>query len=81
MKKKISIPLILVGGIPSYQVARALVEKEQADYISLSRPLIREPQLIKRWKSGQTEKAACISCNRCLVMAKAGKGMHYIFEN
>ena len=80
-KKQINVPLILVGGIRSYEVAKELIEKEQVDYISFSRPLIREPQLIKRWETGYIEKAKCISCNKCLVMAKTGKGMYCIYEN
>ena len=59
---------------------KELIEKEQADYISLCRPLIREPDLIKRWQSGDTEKAICISCNKCFVPTRAGKGMYCIFE-
>lgn len=34
------------------------------EYFSLSRPLIREPQLPKRWLSDK-RPADCISCNRC----------------
>ena len=34
-KEKISVPVILVGGIRSYELAKELVEKELADYISL----------------------------------------------
>jgi 2,4-dienoyl-CoA reductase-like NADH-dependent reductase (Old Yellow Enzyme family) len=79
-KEKITVPLILVGGIRSYEVVKELVEKELADYISLSRPLIREPDLIKRWQSGNTERATCISCNQCFVPARAGKGMYCVME-
>ena len=79
-KEKITVPLILVGGIRSYEVAEELVEKEQADYISLSRPFIREPGLIKRWQSGDTERATCISCNRCFEPIRAGKGMYCVVE-
>jgi len=80
-KEKIAVPLILVGGIRSYEVAKELVEKEQADYISLCRPLIREPGLIKRWQSGNTEKATCISCNKCLTKTRARKGLYCVLEN
>ena len=80
-KEKISVPLILVGGIRSYEVANELVEKELADYISLCRPLIREPDLIKRWKRGNTERAACISCNKCFEPTRAGKGIYCVIEN
>ncbi|NLX90815.1 MAG: NADH:flavin oxidoreductase [Firmicutes bacterium] len=63
--KHIHIPLILVGGIRSFSVAERLVEDGVADYISMSRPLIREPGLINRWKSGNISRAECISCNGC----------------
>jgi len=80
-KGKISVPLILVGGIRSYEVAWELIEKGLADYISLSRPLIREPNLIKRWQEGKTERATCISCNECFVPVRAGKGIYCVVEN
>jgi 2,4-dienoyl-CoA reductase-like NADH-dependent reductase (Old Yellow Enzyme family) len=79
-KERISVPLILVGGIRSYEVAQELIEQEQTDYISLCRPLIREPNLIRRWQSGNTEKATCISCNKCFEPIRAGEGMHCIYE-
>ena len=79
-KEKISVPLILVGGIRSYEVAKELVKKELADYISLSRPLIREPGLIKRWQKGDIKRAKCISCNGCFKPAKAGKGIYCVVE-
>lgn len=80
-KKKMSVPLILVGGIRSYEVAKELVEKELADYISLCRPLIREPDLIKRWQEGDIKRATCISCNKCFVPTRAGKGIYCVVEN
>ena len=51
-KKAINIPLILVGGIRSFEVAEQLVTEGTADYISMSRPFIREPDLINRWQAG-----------------------------
>jgi len=79
-KAEIAVPLILVGGIRSYEVAKELVEKEQADYISLCRPLIREPGLVKRWQSGDIRRATCISCNKCFIPTRAGEGMYCTFE-
>ena len=35
------------------------------EYISLSRPLIREPNLIQRWQQGDTKPSLCVSCNTC----------------
>jgi hypothetical protein len=74
-KKRINIPLILVGGIRSLQTAEKLVGEGAADYISMSRPFIREPDLINRWKSGDIRKAACISCNNCVEQVKKGEGL------
>jgi len=57
-KGEISVPLILVGGIKSFHVAKRLVEEGVADYVSMCRAFIREPDLINRWKSGDLRKAA-----------------------
>lgn len=65
MKKTIKAPIILTGGIRSYEVADQLVQNGVADYIGLCRPLIREPDLVNRWKSGDTRKSECISDNAC----------------
>lgn len=75
-KREISIPLILVGGIRSYELAEELVENGEADYISMCRPFIMEPSLIKRWESGDYGKAQCKSDNKCLKSGREGTGVH-----
>ena len=79
-KKNIAVPLILVGGNRSFQVAERLVNESVADYISLARPLIREPDLINRWKSGDLSKATCLSDNMCFMPAREGKGIYCLTE-
>lgn len=74
-KKQIHVPLILVGGIRSNHLANKLVEKGTADFISMCRPFIREPDLVNRWKSGDLRKAQCISCNNCVEQVKKGEGL------
>ncbi len=64
-RETIKIPLILVGGIRSYAVAERIIAAGTADYVALCRPLIREPGLINRWRSGDLAKSICLSCNRC----------------
>jgi len=58
------LPVILVGGIRSKEVMERILEEGSADFISMSRPLIREPDLPQRLR-GVQEGASCISCNRC----------------
>ena len=77
-KKEIDIPLILVGGIRSFEVAEQMVEQGTADYISMSRPLIREPDLIKRWKDGDRRKAECKSDNQCFKPGFEGNGIYCV---
>ena len=77
-KEKIKVPLILVGGIRSYNVARHLIEQGVTDYISMCRPFICEPDLVNRWQSGDLTKAACISCNNCVEHGKEGHGISCI---
>jgi len=79
-KKTIKVPLILVGGIRSLPVAGRIIEQRWADYISMSRPFIREPGLIKRWKSGDLRKASCLSDNQCFGPAVAGEGIYCVVE-
>ncbi len=77
-KKHIQTPLMLVGGIRSYKVAKRIAEEGLADYIALSRPFIREPALINRWKSGDMRNSACRSDNLCLTAARAGQGIYCV---
>jgi 2,4-dienoyl-CoA reductase-like NADH-dependent reductase (Old Yellow Enzyme family) len=75
-KKKIRVPLMLVGGIRSLDWARRIAADGYADYVSLSRPLIREPGLIARWQSGDSARATCISDNGCFKPGLEGKGIY-----
>lgn len=77
-KEQINIPLILVGGIRSYEAAEEMVKEDIADYISMSRPLIREPGLINRWRSGDHGRSACKSDNACFIPAIKGKGIYCV---
>jgi 2,4-dienoyl-CoA reductase-like NADH-dependent reductase (Old Yellow Enzyme family) len=79
-REQIGVPLILVGGNRSFQMAERIVTEGTADYISICRPLIREPGLINRWKSGNLEKSACISDNQCFGPVMAGVGIYCVTE-
>ena len=79
-KKELAVPLILVGGIRSLEVAERLLDARTADYFSLCRPLIREPDLISRWRSGDRTRARCLSDNQCFQPGIAGKGIYCVIE-
>lgn len=79
-KEIISVPLILVGGIRTLAVAENLLQEKICDFISLCRPLIREPELINRWKAGDIFPATCISDNLCYRPIREGKGVYCLTE-
>jgi 2,4-dienoyl-CoA reductase-like NADH-dependent reductase (Old Yellow Enzyme family) len=75
IKAAVDLPLVLVGGIRSFEVAQQLVADGVCDAVSLSRPLIREPELVNRWKSGDLRPSTCVSDNLCFRPAIAGQGI------
>jgi 2,4-dienoyl-CoA reductase-like NADH-dependent reductase (Old Yellow Enzyme family) len=79
-KEQIDLPIILVGGIRSFHIAERIVIDRIADYISICRPFIREPDLINRWRSRDLSKATCLSDSKCLRPALAGKGVYCVVE-
>ncbi len=79
-KQKISVPLILVGGIRKFDSSNQLIKDNICDMVSMSRPLIREPHLVSRWKSGDVEDALCESCNMCFKPALMGQGIYCYLE-
>lgn len=60
-------PLYVVGGLRKVAQMKEALEKQYADGISMCRPFIREPFIVKKIKEGKTEAVACVSCNRCLA--------------
>jgi len=60
--------LFLVGGIRRLEHMEQVLRKGEADFICMSRPFIRQPDLVKRFKQGEKE-ASCRSCNRCFAAA------------
>jgi 2,4-dienoyl-CoA reductase-like NADH-dependent reductase (Old Yellow Enzyme family) len=64
IKAAVGCPVLAVGGFRSFAVAQQAVH-DGIDGIALSRALIREPALPRRWQGGDTARATCISCNGC----------------
>ncbi len=80
LKAKLKIPLILVGGIRSFEVAEGLVRGGVADFVSMSRPFIREPGLVNRWRRGDRSRATCLSDNRCFGPPMRGTGFYCVVD-
>lgn len=72
------VPLMLVGGLRSLETIESVIASGTADYVALSRPLIREPALPARWASGDRRRAACVSCSGCFAPAARGEGIRCV---
>jgi 2,4-dienoyl-CoA reductase-like NADH-dependent reductase (Old Yellow Enzyme family) len=60
-----NLPIMAVGGYRSKRVMERVLEAGEADFISICRPLISEPDLPNLFKEGRKEKSRCISSNNC----------------
>jgi 2,4-dienoyl-CoA reductase-like NADH-dependent reductase (Old Yellow Enzyme family) len=61
-----SLPVILVGGIRRTETMAEIVASGDADFISMARPLIREPDLPNQIRAGRRGLVDCVSCNICV---------------
>jgi len=69
VKEKVSLPVITVGGMRSKTLMENALKSKKTDFVSMARPLILEPDLPNRFKTGASETALCDNCNQCVVAA------------
>ena len=81
VKRVLNVPVAEVGGIRTISLANEIIRSGDADMISMSRPFIREPNLLARWKRADTVPATCISCNRCFEPVSRGQPLRCMQES
>jgi 2,4-dienoyl-CoA reductase-like NADH-dependent reductase (Old Yellow Enzyme family) len=59
--------IVLVGGLRRTSTMERLLAEGAADFVSLARPLIREPELVRKLEAGWRGQVECVSCNICLM--------------
>jgi 2,4-dienoyl-CoA reductase-like NADH-dependent reductase (Old Yellow Enzyme family) len=80
IKAVVACPVIVVGGIRSWEIAERTVSDDGLDYVALSRPLIREPGLPNRWRSGDHTASPCVSCLECFKPGLQEGGIYCVVE-
>ena len=80
IKAEVTVPVILVGGLRDAFAMEDCVLKSQADLVAMSRPFIREPQIVRRWMDGDTRPAECISCDGCFDAVRMGESVCCVTE-
>ena len=63
--EKVSCPIIVVGGFRSLDTMENVLNETKIAMISLSRPLLREPDLPNKMKADSSVISKCVSCNAC----------------
>lgn len=64
-KQVTELPIISVGGYRSLSVMEKVLVDDHADFISLCRPLINDPDFPNKLRSGERAKSECLSSNNC----------------
>ena len=65
MKENVNVPVIAVGGMRRRATMEHALESGQADFISMCRPFIRQPNLVNLMEKGNGDPVSCTNCNRC----------------
>ena len=65
LAEEVDVPVIVVGGFRALDTMEAALNRTKIGFLSLSRPLLREPDLPEKMKRGVATASKCISCNRC----------------
>ena len=73
IKENVDIPIIVVGGIRRLKDMEDIISGKKADYVSMCRPFIIEPDIVNKLKSGTQNESRCINCGYCLMGVTAGK--------
>ena len=68
VKKRVSIPVIAVGGVLRLEQAENALEEGFADMVAIGRALIADPELITKTLEGRAEDVVqCTTCLQCFV--------------
>ena len=66
IKKHIKTPITLVGGIRTLKDIEQILSSN-IDFVSMSRPFICEPDLVKKIEQNSWIKSNCTNCNFCTI--------------
>jgi 2,4-dienoyl-CoA reductase-like NADH-dependent reductase (Old Yellow Enzyme family) len=68
IKRQVSIPVLCTGGFQTASVIRGAIERGDCDGVTIARPLIANPDLVKVFAAGHDRpQKPCTYCNKCLV--------------
>lgn len=74
VRKELSIPVVAVNRINTPEVAEKILADEEADMVSMARPLLADANFVNKAERDQADKInTCIACNQACL--------DHVFEN
>jgi 2,4-dienoyl-CoA reductase (NADPH2) len=68
LKAEVEVPVIATNRINMPQVAEQILASGKADMVSLARPLLADPQWVRKARLGRAERInTCIACNQACL--------------
>ena len=67
VKKNVGIPVIVVGGIHRLPDVEDIICNKGIDYVSMCRPFIIEPAIVRKFQENKQTESRCINCSYCLM--------------
>jgi 2,4-dienoyl-CoA reductase-like NADH-dependent reductase (Old Yellow Enzyme family) len=68
IKQAVTIPVLCTGGFQTASVIRDAISSGACDAVTIARPLIANPDLVKQFAAGADRpERPCTYCNKCLV--------------
>ncbi|WP_147533205.1 FAD-dependent oxidoreductase [Bacillus marasmi] len=82
IKKNVNVPVIVAGRINSPDLAEEILQEGNADFISLGRVQLADPDFVKKTIEGRTDEIVrCIGCDQgCVERMFAGYGASCVFN-
>ncbi|MBW1861265.1 MAG: FAD-dependent oxidoreductase [Deltaproteobacteria bacterium] len=66
VKRAVNVPIIAVGKIDDLSIAERVLGENNADFISIARPLLADPEFVNKARQGRVKDIRpCIYCNKC----------------
>ena len=68
LKGEVSVPLVATNRINTPEVAERVLADGEADMISMARPLLADPDFVRKARDGQADRInTCIACNQACL--------------
>jgi 2,4-dienoyl-CoA reductase-like NADH-dependent reductase (Old Yellow Enzyme family) len=75
LKRKVDVPIIVVGRLGDPKLAASIIEEGHADFVALARPLLADAGWVEKAVNGKPVRR-CLACNTCVNDMRSGASLH-----